>query len=436
VIRHTCADEESGRSEVIMSLPTGRLANLHATMIGAFLLNVCNAVLHALLLALLNIEGMDLSSCILYGVIFAVAGFIIAALTALFAQLFANTSSTTGATIFILALFYVIRAVGDISNETLSLITPLGILQRTEVFVANYWWPVFIVIAESFIILLIAYFLNSIRDVNQSFFPAKPGRKTASFILKKNLGFATCLTRNTIIAWLVGVFALAVSYGAVLGDIEIFVNNSDFYALIVGIDSQYSVAQMFTTMVISLTALISSVPLLMLMLHLYNEEKENRTEQILTKAVSRFKYILSFVFIAFVTSILLQSATAIGLYLSASVVLNDAASLSLSYLIKATFLYLPALWLLIGVVTFIIGIFPGATTVVWVYFGVAFFITFISRIPNIIPKWMLHISPFTKIPQLPIDDIKYPTLMIISIIAIVLVAFGVLGYSQRDITAQ
>ena len=39
VVRHTRADEEAGRTEVVRSLPTGRLAILNATMITALIVN-------------------------------------------------------------------------------------------------------------------------------------------------------------------------------------------------------------------------------------------------------------------------------------------------------------------------------------------------------------------------------------------------------------
>jgi len=60
VVRYTRTDEEKGRYEVVRSLPTGRLANLNATMITAVLVNIILAVIIVLGLGLFLITNMPL----------------------------------------------------------------------------------------------------------------------------------------------------------------------------------------------------------------------------------------------------------------------------------------------------------------------------------------------------------------------------------------
>jgi ABC-2 type transport system permease protein len=68
VVRHTRADEERGRSEVVRSLPVGRLANLNATMISAAIINTALALLTGVGIAVTGVEGMDWGGSMLYGV--------------------------------------------------------------------------------------------------------------------------------------------------------------------------------------------------------------------------------------------------------------------------------------------------------------------------------------------------------------------------------
>ena len=67
VARHTRADEEDGRIELIRSLPTGRLSNLHATMLVLFGMNLLLALIIGFGLYALGIESMDLEGSLLYG---------------------------------------------------------------------------------------------------------------------------------------------------------------------------------------------------------------------------------------------------------------------------------------------------------------------------------------------------------------------------------
>ncbi len=60
VARHTRADEEDGRIEMIRSLPVGRLSNLSATMLIMFGTNILLAVITGFGLYALRLEGIDL----------------------------------------------------------------------------------------------------------------------------------------------------------------------------------------------------------------------------------------------------------------------------------------------------------------------------------------------------------------------------------------
>ena len=174
--RSTRADEEDGLTEVIRSLPIGRLSYLSATMLVMTTINVLLALLTGFGLFSLGIDSFDLESSLLYGSVLGATGLIFVAFTALFAQLFQTSRGTTGLSFAILIGSYLVRAVGDVSNETLSLISPLGWLVRTEVFVVDKWWPIVITVVVSIVLSLLAFYLNGIRDLNSGFIPERKGK--------------------------------------------------------------------------------------------------------------------------------------------------------------------------------------------------------------------------------------------------------------------
>jgi len=143
--RNTRADEELGRAEVVRSLPAGRLSIIHSAMLAGFALNAAVAVLTGLGLAVLNIEGMDMAGCMLYGAGAGATGLFFAALSLFFCQLTAHAGGATGASFAALGVIYLLRAAGDVrGNEILACLSPLGLAQRSQIFVANHVWPIFV----------------------------------------------------------------------------------------------------------------------------------------------------------------------------------------------------------------------------------------------------------------------------------------------------
>ncbi len=435
VVRHTRADEEAGRTEVVRSLPTGRLANLNATMITAVILNVVLAILTGLGIAAMGVESMDFAGSMIYGAALGASGLFFAAVAALFSQLSSSSRGAVSFSLMTLGVFYMMRAAGDMNSELLSLISPMGLIQRTQIYVKNYWWPVFVLLLETIAVSAIAYALNAVRDISQGFIPAKPGRREAPRSLLSPFGLAFRLLRTTLISWILGIFILGASYGSILGDIENFVSSSEFYSMIIGANENFTTAQMFVSMVTSIISLIGLVPVLTAALKLRSEEKDGRIEHVLSRAVSRINYLSGYTILAFLSSILVQLATAFGIYFVAISVLPDPGTLTLGYLIKANFVYLPAIWVMLGLAVLIMGLAPKATPIIWGYYGLTFFATFIARLPDLLPSWFSKITPYGYIPQLPVDSINYTTLAILTVIAAVLTAAGFVFYSKRDMVA-
>jgi len=99
---------------------------------------------------------------------------------------------------------------------------------------------------------------------------------------------------------------------------------------------------------------------------------------------------------------------------------------------KASLVFLPAIWVMIGITVLLIGLLPKLTSVIWGYFGFTFFATFIGRMPGLFPDWFGKLTPFGHVPQLPVDTVNYGTLAMLTVIAAVLTAAGFVFYKKRD----
>ena len=446
VVRHTRADEEKGRVEVVRSLPTGRLSILNAAMVCAGIVNAALAVLLGLALAAVGIEGMGLAASLLFGFVVGASGFVFAAVAALFSQLSSNKGGAAGLSFFALAVLYMLRAAGDVQgSELLARISPLGLAQRSQVCVENAIWPVFVLLLETAAVAAAAYALNSVRDMGQGFISARPGRRAASKGLLSPFGLSARLLRGTLAIWTIAMFVLAASYGSVIADIPNFVGDSPEYLQVIGIpepvvnamsesDKAQTIVEYFGVFVVTMLTLVCFVPVIIASMKPRSEEREGRAEQIFALAVPRKKYLAGHVMLAFAASVLVPLATALGLYSATAMAENNP--FALGGLIKAFMAYLPAIWVMIGAVVFLTGLFPRAAGAAWGFYGFIFMVSFLGGMPGLLPEWLQNISPMKHVPKLPLDAMAYTPLILLTAIACALSAAGFAFYGKRDAVAD
>jgi len=459
-VRHLRADEEQGRYEVVRSLPMGRLSAVHALMMSALIINIILSLAIGLSLWVVGDAGMGINGSLIWGAALGVVGFTFAAIAALFSQLCASSRGAMGYSFAALFLLYLIRTPGDLNadHEIISLINPLGLVLRAQPYIMDYWWPIVVLFIAASFIFVLAYRFNVTRDIGQGLIPARPGRAHGSFLVKTSGGLTVKLLRTSVIAWLLGVFILGASYASVFGEIDDFIANNDMYQQLIlgpagvhiteGLTPEQTVAAMraavaqagftmtelFSSMVGHMMGMMTMVPLVMFVLVAKSEEGHARTELILATRVHKASYLAGFAVIAFIAAVVLQFTLGLGLYLVGSVVLADPSELTFGFVMRANLVYVPALWVMVGLTVFIIGFVPKLTVLLWGYFAFIFISGLFGRM-DIFPEWINYLSPFGFVPQLPMDEINWLTLSIMREIAVILTLIGLLFYRRRDINA-
>ncbi|GIQ68849.1 ABC transporter membrane-spanning protein [Xylanibacillus composti] len=430
VARHTRADEEEGRMELIRSLPVGRLSNLQATVLVGFGTNAILALLVAVGLYSLRLESMDLEGSLLYGAALGAAGMFFTGAAAVFAQLSPSARGTIGLSIAVLLLAYLVRAIGDVTDGVLTWFSPLGWVLSAEVYVNNYWWPVILTAAVALLLAAAAYGLHAMRDLEAGIWPARPGRTRASVFLQSPLGLGLRLQRTGLIAWAIGMFVLGASYGSVLGDLDSFFADNAIMNELLSQAEGYSLTEQFIPFLMIIISIICTVPGLMAILKLGAEEKKNRTEHLLSRTVSRLRIMGSYVGISLATGWIMLSMAAIGLGLAASAVMEEPIALGAFY--QAAMSYLPAVWTMIGVAVLLIGVAPKFAGLAWAYLGFSFFVVYLGSLLQF-PVWLGNLSPFAHASQLPVEEMDYTQAFLLLLVAGLLIAAGMLGYRKRDI---
>ncbi len=429
-VRHTRNDEELGRTELIRSLPVGGLSSAGAALLMLALTNLTLTLGLAVGLGVLGLEGMDWPGSILYGVAVGVSGMFFAAAAVLIAQVTETSRGAMGFSFVFLGLSYLLRAVGDVGAEVLSLVSPLGLVLRAQVYVNNYWWPIFILFAVGVLFVCVAFCLNARRDLGAGLIVARPGRVGASPYLRGPLGLALRLQRVTLISWAVGMLVLGAAYGSVFADIDAFFQTSDIFELLLPSVEGFSLTEQFATTLLAVMAMIGLIPVLLTVLKLRSEEQRNRTELLLAQPIRRSCLMGSYLMVAAVTSLVMQLLSVFGLWLATSAVM--AEPLHFGWLLKGALAYLPVYWVTIGLAATLVSFIPEFAGLIWLHLGYTFFVVYLGGLLRV-PSWMVKLTVFGYVPDVPLESMGVLRVVILLLTAAVFIALGLLGYLRRDV---
>ncbi|MGW7286042.1 ABC transporter permease [Streptomyces sp. NPDC054847] len=434
VTRHTRNEEETGRAELVRSTVVGRHAHLAAALSLAVLANVVLALLLALTLGSMGIEGIDTGGSLLYGSAHAAVGIAFAAVAAVTAQITAHTRGASGMALAVVGVAYVLRAAGDVGGDgALAWLSPIGWAQRTYVYVDNRWWPLLLCLVFAVLCAAAGFVLSTRRDVGAGLRASRLGSPVASDALSRPFGFALRLHRGMLTGFGAGLFLMGAMYGSILGDAEDMLKNIDQLQEALKEIGGASVAESFASMVMVVISVVAAVYVVMAALRPRAEETAGRAEPLLATGLSRARWVGSHLAVAMAggTALLLLAGVGFGIAGAASA---DDAGLFLD-LVAAALAYAPALWVTAGVAVVLFGWFPRASAAAWIVPVYAFVVGYLGQLLQF-PGWMSDLSPFGHIPQLPAAPMSWTPMVVLTLVAAGLVRVGLAGFRKRDLETK
>ncbi|WP_371102173.1 ABC transporter permease [Streptomyces sp. PU_AKi4] len=431
ITRHTRAEEETGRAELVRSTVVGRHAHLAAALSVAVLANLVLALLLAFGLSGMGLEGVDTAGSLLYGLTHAAVGIVFAAVAAITAQVTAHTRGASGMALAVIGVAFVLRAAGDSgSSGALSWLSPIGWVQRTYVFVDNRWWPLLLCAALAVACAATGFVLSTRRDVGAGLRPEKLGRPVASEALGTPIGFALRLHRGMLAGFGAGLFVMGAMYGSILGDAEDMLKDIDQFQEALDRIGGASVAESFASMVMVVITVVAAVYGVMAALRPRSEETAGRAEPLLSTGLSRTRWVGSHLAVAMSGGTLVLLLAGLGFGVSGAASAGDGALFP--KLVGAALAYAPALWVTVGVAVVLFGWFPRASAAAWIVPVYAFVIGYLGQLLQF-PDWMNNLSPFGHVPRLPAADMDWTPLFLLTLVAAGLVWLGLAGFRRRDL---
>ena len=431
VVGHTRKEEELGLTELVRSFQIGRQANSLAAIIEIVLVNVLIGVLIFVMMISFNVSTISIQGSLLFGITIGIAGIMGASIALVLSQIMPTSSSAIGSSLSIVGVLYIIRASTDVSNIDLSYINPLGWTYLTYPFTDNNWLPIVIAFLFSIIVVVIAIILEGARDMGSSYIPEKKGRAHAKKSLLSIHGLLCKINKSIIISWLIAFMVMGMAYGSIYGDMQTFLESNEMMKQMFS-NSNVSIEASFTsTIMIVLISLVAILPIVIVN-KLFSEESKLHLSQIYPTKVTRSRVYWNTIGLAFFSSILGVLVTTLSLGMTGIKTMEGHGELEIINFLAAGYNFLPAILFFISLATLALGWAPKLGKLTYAYLGYNFAINYFGNTLDL-PEWFSKTAILNWLPQMPKDNFDVITFITLTIISIIFIVLGYIGYRKRDL---
>ena len=426
ISRLTRADEENGRTELLLSAPLGRYAPAASAVV---VVTAMNLVLGVLVAVGLISQNLPTTGSVAFGAAMTATGLVFAGVALVAAQATESARVVTGSSGAAVALAYVIRAAGDVGDGTLSWASPLGWGQKVRAFAGEQWWPLLLSIGFAMALVVVAGALIERHDVGAALLAPRPGPATATPRLGSPLGLAWRLQRGTVLWWAIGIFLTGLAYGSVADSVDEFVQDNEAMRDMIAAGGGDLTDAFFGTTLLMLGFGAAGYAV-QATLRLRSEETAGRVEPLLATPMSRAAWLGSHLAVALVGSALVVAAGGFGLGLTYGIISGDLSEAP--RLTGLALVYLPAVWLMAGAALALIGVLPRAALAAWGALGAIFVLGFFGSLLDL-PESVRAVSPYEHIPLVPSEPTTVVPMVIITALAVAFVVLGLVAFRRRDL---
>src|SRR5699024_2726469 len=430
VVGHTRKEEDLGLTELVRSFQVGRQANSLATIIESIFINVILALFISVVMLSFGADTFSVEGSFLFGASVGSAGIIAAGIALVMAQIMPSSSSATGSALGIIGLLYIVRAGTDVSNVDLSMFNPLGWTYLTYPFTENNWIQLIFALVFCIVAVSIDVALEGARYMGSGYLPEREGRANAKKSLLSVRGLFIKINKGTIISWLIAFVIMGAAYGSIYGDMQTFLESSEMVKQMFT-HAGVSIEESFTgTIMMIMIGLVSILPIAIVN-KLFSEESRLHLSQLYATKVTRSQLYWTSIGLAVLAGFVGILLAAGGLGGTAMNAMGDSGTMDLIDFLVAGYNFLPSVLFFTGLAALALGWVPKLGKVVYIYLIYSFMLNYFGGILDL-PEGFSKTAIQSWIPQMPMEDFDATVFITITVISIVLMIIGYLGYSRRD----
>lgn len=432
VVRHTRAEERSGRAELIRANVVGR----HAQLTAALTLATAMAVLVALLIGAMMISrGYDAGGSLLFGASVGAVALTFAGIATVTVQLSEYPRAASGAAGAVLGAAFMLRGLGDMAAVQgsgpawLSWLSPIGWSQQTAPYVHDRWWPLAISVTFTAAAAGVGYALSVRRDFGAGLVPPRLGSPRAAAWLASPLALAFRLHRASLIGWSMSLLVAGLAYGSFTQPLlDGFADAPEDLIAVMG-GSENLLAGFLGTLGLTM-ALAVGVYAVLAVQTLRAEEAEGRAESVLATAVSRPAWVASHFAVAALGVPWLLLVAGVGMGVGAAVSTGDEGLFG--QLVLGHVAHTPAVWLVLAAATVLYAALPRVLPAIWGVLAYGLIVGFFAPVLDI-PDTAVRLSPFEHIGEYPLVDINLVAVVVLTVLAAAVAQAAVATFRRRDL---
>lgn len=435
VSRHTRAEEQTGRAELLRSGVIGRHAMLGAALVEVLLMSVVATALMTTVFYTSAAEPGSLASSFLFAASIGVVGLVFAGVAAVTVQLSTFSKASSSIAGAILAVSFAVRGLGDMSETQngdfgwLSWLSPLGWSLNTAPLTYDRWWPLLLSLATTLALVVTGFALQSRRDLGAGIIHTKLGSATAPSWFGSPAALAWRLQRTPLAWWTVAMAAV----GAMLGFfVKPMADNARSFpdALLAIFGGVEGMVDGYLGFMAIYSAIIISIYSIHSVQAMWTEENSGRVTPVLATAVSRPGWVGAWILTPVLGTLWLFAVAGASMGVGAAVTMDDwglFGEVALGHLAHT-----PTALVFLGLAVLLYGVAPRTIGVTWVVLGYSAFMSFFGEMLKL-DDAILNTSVFRHIGQYPAQDISWLAVGIVAVLAAVLAALGVVLFTRRDV---
>lgn len=426
VIRHSRAEEEDARTDLLLASGAGRLAPLAAALTVTSIVLALAAIGFSLVLV---IGGLAAAPSVLLAL--GITGFalVMAGTTAVFAQVTTKARAARGLVGVVIGVSWLMRAIGDTSGGTLTWLSPLGWVQETRAFWGDRWWPLLLMVLATAVTVRLSFWLLSRRDIGSGLIQPRPGPAHASASILHPLGFSFRIQRATILGWTAMLCAYGLAIGTIGDNIEGILESSSAFSVAFASLSSNLLDSYFAS-ILTVIALLGAGFTISAVLRPAAEENRDRVALLLAEPLGKVRWVAGHVLIAWIASALMIAAAGLAIGIGLGLVSGDFSQAPT--LFASGFVQAPAMWLTGSLALLLFGISSRLTPIAWGLLAVFVLIWTLASFGNL-PDWVVDLSPFSHTPAAPAVSASPEPLAVMTGLAVLLTATGLFLWRRRDL---
>lgn len=443
-VRHSRADEEAGRAELLAASGAGRLQPLVATIIHGTLANVGMAL--AIALVYLGF-GFDPLGSWISGIATGAVGLSFLGIGLIAAQVMPTPRSANSVGVWVLLLSYLISGIGNAAGtpdlETmwmhsswLAWLSPFGWGEQSRPFAANDVGPVLLAAAFGLLLAAASAVIQTTRDLGASLVPERQGRAAARRWLGSSFALGWRLNRAAIIGWVIGGFITGLLSTSLATVLEDAVNqNPQVAAMLQKMTAQTDLPQATVVVFFTMLGILAAAAAVQVITKARQEEAHGRVELVLTSPIARVRWLSGWLLIALIAATATIAGAVVG------------AALGLAKQPDAPWSLMHSVWVVAGgqlLAAVVFGVIAALVFVLIPRFTIGLSWTLLLLGMTIgmfgpmfgFPEWLVKLAPISSAPTISGDEVDWQSGLGLALFALAGAALVLLAMRRRELATE